>query len=214
MPKARLTCTRCSQRRQKCDKGTPCSRCVKNGESHLCTTEWKEGYNPTVHRKYPRKPPSTQQDSVQVLDPGNGPGITPPQPGVVWPNTPISMQEMPTHFRSQGQPNPLPANSIDFVTFGRSEYSDISIGSLLDSKDSHLQNKNMPQNQGHFSANKQADIDGLSGGFSPHARAVEVFNIQSMLPKKELVETMVDYHELYMYVHPNCALVRLYLACG
>jgi hypothetical protein len=28
---------------------------VQNKEAHLCTTQWKEGYNPAVHRRYPRK---------------------------------------------------------------------------------------------------------------------------------------------------------------
>jgi hypothetical protein len=59
MPKQRQTCTRCSQRRQKCDRSktgkAPCSRCMQNNEGHLCTTIWAGGYDPSVHRKYPRK---------------------------------------------------------------------------------------------------------------------------------------------------------------
>ena len=70
----------------------------------------------------------------------------------------------------------------------------------------------MPHNHGHFSATKQTDGDGPSGGFSPHARAVEVFNLQAMLPVKARLIQMVDYHELYMYVHPNTTLVQCSLA--
>lgn len=74
MPKQRQTCTRCSQRRQKCDRSktgkAPCSRCVQNNEGHLCSTTWAGGYDPSVHRKYPRKsspsaswPPSSEGSS-------------------------------------------------------------------------------------------------------------------------------------------------------
>ncbi|KAH7126937.1 hypothetical protein B0J11DRAFT_526802 [Dendryphion nanum] len=213
MPKARLTCTRCSQRRQRCDRETPCSRCIKNNEPHLCTTEWREGYNPNVHRKYPRKstPPGSQHGPSQLSPAISAHDSTlPQQDGIVWPNTPTSFQDMPTHFRSQGQQTysnvrignpqePTPSsNNLDFITFGRSDYSDISIGSLLASKDAFLKSKMVRDNQGHFSATKQVDGDGHSGGFSSHARAVEVFNLQSMLPAKESMLKMVDYHELYM----------------
>lgn len=40
MPKARQTCTECSLRRQKCDKRSPCGRCVKRGVADRCTREW------------------------------------------------------------------------------------------------------------------------------------------------------------------------------
>lgn len=43
MPKSRETCTECSRRRQKCDKGTPCGRCVKRGTVNLCTRQWNRG---------------------------------------------------------------------------------------------------------------------------------------------------------------------------
>lgn len=49
-------------RRQKCDRDQPCSRCVKRGEPDRCTREWpKEGYDPSIHRTYPR--PSKSNDS-------------------------------------------------------------------------------------------------------------------------------------------------------
>lgn len=54
MPKARQTCTRCSMRRQKCDKQQPCSRCVAAGEGHRCTRVWQGGYDASVHRQYPK----------------------------------------------------------------------------------------------------------------------------------------------------------------
>ena len=53
MPKARETCTRCSMRRQKCDRTLPCRRCVAAGVASSCTLTWKDGYDPFVHRQYP-----------------------------------------------------------------------------------------------------------------------------------------------------------------
>lgn len=42
-------------RRQKCDRGQPCGRCMRRGEPEKCTREWpKDGYNPRIHRTYPR----------------------------------------------------------------------------------------------------------------------------------------------------------------
>lgn len=80
MPKQRQTCTRCSQRRQKCDRSktgkAPCSRCVQNNEGHLCTTVWAGGYDPAVHRKYPRK--SSPAQSWPASSETASSGATPP----------------------------------------------------------------------------------------------------------------------------------------
>ena len=50
MPKQRETCTECSLRRQKCDKNTPCGRCVKRNVGHRCTRIWSStGQNSREH---------------------------------------------------------------------------------------------------------------------------------------------------------------------
>ncbi|KAF2173363.1 hypothetical protein M409DRAFT_48351 [Zasmidium cellare ATCC 36951] len=54
MPKARTTCTRCSMRRQKCDRKQPCSRCVQSNEADSCTRSWDGGYDARIHRAYPK----------------------------------------------------------------------------------------------------------------------------------------------------------------
>ncbi|KAF2674595.1 hypothetical protein BT63DRAFT_449586 [Microthyrium microscopicum] len=54
MPKLRETCTRCSRRRQKCDKQIPCWRCVRDGVGASCSRSWGEGYDARVHRTYPK----------------------------------------------------------------------------------------------------------------------------------------------------------------
>lgn len=84
MPKQRQTCTRCSQRRQKCDRNktgkAPCTRCVQNNEGHLCSTVWAGGYDPSVHRKYPRKssPTASWPASSDTTSSLNTPPALPP----------------------------------------------------------------------------------------------------------------------------------------
>ncbi|RVX70384.1 hypothetical protein B0A52_05883 [Exophiala mesophila] len=41
-------------RRQKCDRNVPCGRCVKRGDADRCTRDWPGGYDPKLHRIYPR----------------------------------------------------------------------------------------------------------------------------------------------------------------
>jgi hypothetical protein len=54
MPKARQTCTRCSMRRQKCDRKDPCTRCVQSNEASSCSRKWPHDYDPKIHRSYPK----------------------------------------------------------------------------------------------------------------------------------------------------------------
>ncbi|KAF2271033.1 hypothetical protein CC78DRAFT_506514 [Lojkania enalia] len=225
MPKARQTCTRCSMRRQKCDRKSPCSRCVQNKEAHLCTTEWINGYNPNIHRKYPRKGSILDARHTTTTLSGAHP-IHPRNRN--WPGTPTSDPESPPPFRGgdlDGHDGILPhrersystissiggtqsqhldseqqAANLDFVTFGRSEYTDVSIGRLLSSKDAaDFQTKNSVINPSEQAQTSQFDDSGpMTGGFSPAARAVEVYHIRSLLPEKKQVYQMVEYHEKYM----------------
>lgn len=54
MPKVRQTCTNCSLRRQKCDRKKPCTRCVRSNDADSCSREWQDGYDPLLHRVYPK----------------------------------------------------------------------------------------------------------------------------------------------------------------
>ncbi|KAF2741251.1 hypothetical protein EJ04DRAFT_557985 [Polyplosphaeria fusca] len=185
MPKARQTCTRCSMRRQKCDRRAPCSRCVTNKEGHLCTTEWTDGYNPNVHRKYPRKDSAPSE-----------------APNPKWPTTPLSDHGTPAQAQAQAQARPnaghAPETSLDFITFGRSDFSDVSIGNLLSDKEAYNARNQALMNQA-LNQNAIQDESAIpAGGFSPAARAVEVYHLRSLLPKKPQALQLVDYHQKYM----------------
>ncbi|KAF2202890.1 hypothetical protein GQ43DRAFT_412724 [Delitschia confertaspora ATCC 74209] len=162
MPKARTTCVRCSMRRQKCDRKIPCSRCIQNNESHICTREWPNGYNPEIHRKYPSRSATSQE---------------PPN----WSTPPISDHEA-------AHP---PSSNIDFATFGRSEYSDISLNTLLTDNNPYASNRGpiQPQNTNSTSSTN------TSITLSSPARSAESYHIQSLLPARRQVFLMVDYYD-------------------
>jgi len=174
----------------------------------LCTTEWVNGYNPNVHRKYPRKtsPTSTQ--------PGSIPETT---------HTSLDTSQLPTHVRSQDSVSassgltpgssvysassinpggdsrgPVgPSANLDFVTFGRSQFADVSMGTILANKDSYI-NKALNTEAQRQVQDKQAHDDAIHRGLSPAARAAEIYHIQSLLPTKQQLLQIVNYHEQYM----------------
>ncbi|OAG06821.1 uncharacterized protein CC84DRAFT_1116691 [Paraphaeosphaeria sporulosa] len=213
MPKQRQTCTRCSQRRQKCDRKSPCTRCVLNNEAHLCTTVWKEGYNPAVHRRYPKKPSPTTSQSL--TDPSTSAEVS-PSSGIPWP-----AGQIPLHFRSKAPGNQsagdasrggsistssdgvagssdLPntsSNNVDFITYGRSEFTNISMGTLLDNKEEYTRHQSLMDETLNQSRTKTVLDEAATETFSPAAQAAEVYHLQSVLPTKEQVFQMIDYHQ-------------------
>jgi hypothetical protein len=208
MPKQRSTCTRCSMKRQKCDRQTPCSRCIQNKEAHLCTTEWTNGYDPAVHRRYPRKAMSATVSQNPVGE-TNGAQMPPEVSPQIWPSSSTPSQGLPLHLRSQESekafapdfeahdqsklPNPSSTN-IDFITYGRSDVTDISMGKLLLEKEADAHNqaimdKNLNQNR-----TTPCLDDAPTNSFSPAAQSVEMYHLQSLLPSKRQVLLLVDYH--------------------
>lgn len=73
MPKSRTTCTRCSMRRQKCDRQIPCTRCVRADVATSCTRIWKD-YDARVHRSY-LSTQDVQDESQGVSDSPRHTGI-------------------------------------------------------------------------------------------------------------------------------------------
>jgi len=216
MPKARQTCTRCSMRRQKCDRKSPCTRCVQNKEAHLCTREWPNGYNPDVHRKYPKR------DTVPHLSAWTGPtgGPTPPtsvahdHSGTIEEILPLHSNHPPPapnayapscHPHSHNGLAPQlrllspdderteqypPSSNVDFITYGRSDVSDITLDSLLTDDNPYQQSKNISQTQNRMEKTMDPSIT-----LSSNARSAEGLYIQSLLPSREQVFEMVHYHE-------------------
>jgi hypothetical protein len=203
---------RCSQRRQKCDRKTPCkysvcvrkiveciliwqgSRCVQNKEAHLCTTTWKEGYNPSVHRRYPKKLSSAgntaeSSDASSTLYDSASSGIR--ENALTTGVHDIAASE--THL---AHPIVRPPLSIS-----ESRLLDITIGSLLNEKDAATPNPDFSSQNVKYvkSAGKQMDeANRITSFCSPTARAMEIQHIQGLLPNQGIVMTITDYYHRNM----------------
>jgi hypothetical protein len=93
------------------------------------------------------------------------------------------------------EPTPS-SDNLDFVTYGRSEFTDVSVGAILASKDAYSGEKTV---QGKTLGREVVpNAEGEPNGFSPAARAVEASHLQSLLPGRNQVFQMVDYHERQM----------------
>ena len=112
-----------------------------------------------------------------------------------------SFTTSPSLKDTPNQQEPLPnTGNIDFITFGRSDFPDISIGTLLSDRDAYAHHRAL-MNANSIQAREKGPNDissTIPPGISPAARAVEVFHNQSLLPTKEQIFNMVDYHERNM----------------
>ncbi|KAH6620067.1 hypothetical protein C7974DRAFT_225652 [Boeremia exigua] len=217
MPKQRQTCTRCSQRRQKCDRSktgkAPCSRCVQNNEGHLCSTVWNGGYDPTVHRKYPRKTsPSASwpasSDTASSLTPPALPTVDQLKLPALTPDiqTPSRTrnQTLPSRFGSQGAlSGPLSAVGPEALSAGASQFPEINIGALISERDVSTvplldqESHNIRSRDGPFHE-RMGTASNSVGCYSPAARAVETVQMQSLLPPVDKILAIVNYHDQYL----------------
>ncbi|KAK6373310.1 uncharacterized protein PV06_05296 [Exophiala oligosperma] len=207
MPKERQTCTECSMRRQKCDRNIPCSRCVKRGDGHKCTREWPDGgYDPKVHRIYPRTSTGQGDDSPATTDNNTSPATT-AQNVSDMPIPPSSKRKSasvksPPSPNPRRQPNPLglgphpgngplsdpdaAASTLEFLTWGRSKFSDYDLKALELLKEPHYGGaSSVPKDSG-------PDWD-VSNGFGGTG-AAQVSFLQLLLPNRRQVFQLVEYH--------------------
>ncbi|KAL6702682.1 hypothetical protein ACN47E_001229 [Coniothyrium glycines] len=191
MPKQRQTCTRCSQRRQKCDRKEPCTRCVQNNEGHLCTTTWLNGYNPSLHRKYPRKSsPSVSWQSVASSSDRSSSGLQPNNPSEAARQDPTS-----AHVRISGPSREDTLESPNLPT----RLPEMTIGALLLDKDQSSQPRIFdPAYEYVKSKGPIRDVhpnSSANGCYSSAARDAELHHLQAVLPSREQVFSIVEYYE-------------------
>ena len=193
MPKQRQTCTRCSQRRQKCDRKAPCTRCLRNGEGYLCTTKWVDGYNAAVHRAYPRNRSSaTSRQSTANFSDTSSSDLQPTRR--VMPtdqHSPIHA-ETPSIDQNQSQEAPVRASQLP----------ENIIDTLLDEKDQQAYQGLLDQSLSYIkSKGTLRDVNGvgtLASSYSLAAKAVEIQHLQSILPSKDKIMLILEYYEQYM----------------
>jgi hypothetical protein len=156
-----------------------------NKEGHLCTTQWADGYNPSVHRKYPRRPPSVSWSATE----SNG--------------TPSSLDASPTGLGHTTGPLSLRSNppviQEDF-SIGQSKYLDFSINGLLNEKDAQPLPGLLDQSYSYVQSNGRLgeEASRIANSFSPAAKSLEMDYLQSLLPTKVTLLKIIDYYSDYM----------------
>ncbi|KAF1834455.1 hypothetical protein BDW02DRAFT_330389 [Decorospora gaudefroyi] len=197
MPKQRQTCTRCSQRRQKCDRKAPCTRCVQNNEGHLCTTKWVNGYNPNVHRKYPRRSSPTVSLGASSSGTSSDPSL---HANGLLVSTRQDLSSLSSARTTDGSTDKVQQKDISTWP---TKLPDITIEALLNEKDQETQ-QGLFDRSFTYVKSKGTAGDGENGPtsiascYSNAAKAVEIQHLQSVLPSREKVLCIVGYYEQYM----------------
>lgn len=200
MPKTRQTCTRCSMRRQKCDRKLPCTRCVRDGKAEACSLEWPEGYNPRIHRKYPNPKKSAldkdrQQSEAATISQQNDDSDT---IGDEMPHSPVV------------HPSPPAADSErDLLPPGREQSTHADFGMLLTSvnpydpgessqTDPHVPNINQRGRPiGRDSVTRVKDTTFLAGRQLARRNVAdqELVFLQSLIPSWTKMQQLIAFHE-------------------
>ena len=212
-------------RRQKCDPKDPCTRCIQNNEAGSCSRKWQDGYDPRLHRTYPKRKTMQSSEST-ILSELTSDWV----PQTVGQDPPLMLNEAPmeatyslhptghdltnvTISRSlsgiafandvrQGAPNgfqPSPAaNESTSTVFPVNEYERSS--ALVPSTISSSTDR-------HVSADDSANMTGCSyAGLG--SRDIEKQHLQSLVPISLQVSRLVEYHEQYLLWYHGCTMAR------
>ncbi|KAJ4358473.1 transcription elongation factor spt5 [Didymosphaeria variabile] len=151
----------------------------------------------------PKKPSPTT--SRGLTDPSISSEAS-PSSGIPWP-----AGQIPLHFRtkegdgargdsisassdgvqdSSEISEPLSRN-VDFITYGRSEFSNISMGTLLNDKEEYSRNQSLMEQTLNQSRTKTALDEVVTEIFSPAAQAAEVYHLHNYL--NDIAHVLVRY---------------------
>ena len=210
MPKVRQTCTRCSMRRQKCDRKSPCTRCIQNNEASSCSREWQDGYDPLLHRTYPKckavqpsdhnVPSGLTSSGVRRQDRSLAQNVTLTQesysPHPIIHHTTNATASQPLSNVRQAAPDDFqPSRSTDETTSsGFLENNSERSSGLVPSNTPPLMNQ-------HFSAENAAAGHGYAW-FG--ALEIEKQNIQTLVPTNLQISRLVEYHEKCLLWYHGC----------
>jgi hypothetical protein len=157
---------------------------VQNKEGALCTTQWREGYNPAVHRKYPQKFASVSISAAESTEDSLSNDASP-----------RALPDAQPTLSLRAVPRAVPES----FGVGQGQHLDITIRNLLNEKDvepapslldhsyKYVGSYGKPGN-GATTATRAASF------ISPAAKTIEVQHLQSLLPAKEAVFKIIDYY--------------------
>ena len=206
-------------RRQKCDRKDPCTRCVQNNKASSCSRKWQDGYDPRLHRTYPKCravqssddiSPSRLtrngvrqnlgQDTSQIQNVTSTQGACSLHPTMHDISNETASQQLSdtncTNDVRQAAPNDFqPSRTTDeFTSSGFLENNYERSSSSIPS--------NMPLlNDQHFSAENAATGHGYVG-FGP--LEIEKQNLQTLIPTNLQISHLVEYHEKCLLWYHGC----------
>lgn len=203
MPKERTTCTECSIRRQKCDRDTPCGRCVRRGVADRCTRIWSSTEEARSHRvslgRQARQHSSAEIDTPNV----NQIEWTSGNPGL----SSFEHLVLPTDAsttRSASVPPHEPTSD-----YGATPTS-IHLGGQDSGENDNLESNEILLQSPCITTSQYLVTDGLVPSRSPlpsgfpdlHATSLALLELH--LPSVSQIWSLVDYHEKFLLWYHGC----------
>ena len=210
MPKARQTCTRCSLRRQKCDRKDPCTRCVQSSQADSCSRKWPYDYDPKIHRTYPKTSglklapgkhsPESNVNSLLSRDPDRVEHQATTQRAILAPPThqeqstsAVNARNLTGRTYTNGSRRTTPVErgisrarndptSLEFLTNGIITPFDFDPNNIQSSANPDAN----PANLSNAANSSTADIC---------PRVVQTHYLQTLIPSARQIQSLVDYHE-------------------
>lgn len=206
-------------RRQKCDRKDPCTRCVQNKEASSCLRKWQDGYDPRLHRTYPKCKAVQSSDNISPSrltsngvrqnlgqDTSQMPNVTPTQGAY---SLHLAMHDITTATASpqlsdtsftnevrQAAPNDFqPSRATDestssgFLENGYERSSGLVPSIISPLIDRHLSAGNTAT--GH----SYVGFDSLE---------IEKQNLQTLIPTNSQISYLMKYHEKYLLWYHDC----------
>ena len=200
-------------RRQKCDRKFPCTRCIQNKEASSCSREWQDGYDPRLHRTYPKcKAVQSSDNNVPSGLTSNGvrqtlgqdrplmqnvtltQGVYSPHPTIHDITDPTASQPL-SNVRQAAPDGIQPSQATDETT---------SSGFLMNNSErsSGLVPSNTPPS---IDQGFSAEIAAAGHGCAPFgAHEIEKQNLQTLIPTNLQISRLVEYHEKCLLWYHGC----------
>ena len=196
-------------RRQKCDRKDPCTRCVQKNEGSSCSREWHDGYDPQVHRTYPKSKVVQVPTSTIPLE-SNNDGVV-PQNGARDASLAQDAATTQPTFRKNNIANPQCLLGTTFANnmsqTARNGFRPSRAGNDPTSSEFLTNVIVKPSNFDPFGIRSSIDPR-LSAGNSEHSsgqsrvdlcpRAIEKHYLQTLIPTNRQILQLVEYHDAYL----------------
>ena len=153
----------------------PCTRCVQAGEAEECTRTWTNGYDPRIHRSYPKS-------SVRSAKRPRGGSQS---------------DESPSDRTSQ-----VRGEAPWYYSPSRPTGGEVQAQQNLNNTVDLTRDKNVLQATNPYIQRFGADLDVREVDHYSRFRKQEILYLQQSLPNKQQLWSLVDYHEYsLMWVH-------------